>query len=54
MRPSRIDAEKMAEDAEGDIAIRFVDENDLREIFVKAVSAKRTLKKNRPSSLIWS
>ena len=35
----------MAEDAESDIAIRFVDEND-------SVSAKRKLKKNRPSSLV--
>ena len=39
---------KMAEDAESDIAIRFVDENDYREISAKAVSAKRKLKKNRP------
>ena len=31
----------MAEDAESDIAIRFVDENDYREISAKAVSAKR-------------
>ena len=38
----------MAEDAESDIAIRFVDENDHREISAKAVSAKRNLKKNRP------
>ena len=36
---------KMAEDAESDIAIRFVDENDYREISAKAVSAKRKLKK---------
>ena len=43
---------KMAEDAESDIAIRFVDENDYREIPAKAVSAKRKLKKNRPSSLV--
>ena len=35
----------MAEDAESDIAIRFVDEND-------SVSAKRKLKKNRPSWLV--
>ena len=35
---------KMAEDAESDIAIRFVDENDWREISAKAVSAKRKLK----------
>ena len=42
---------KMAEDAESFIAIRFVDENDYREISAKAVSAKRKLKKNRPSSL---
>ena len=39
----------MAEDAENDIAICFVDENDYREISAKAVSAKRKLKKNRPS-----
>ena len=43
---------KMVEDADSDIAIRFVDENDYREIFAKAVSAKRKLKKNRPSSLV--
>ena len=43
---------KMAEDAESDIAICFVDENDQREISAKAVSAKRKLKKNRPSSLV--
>ena len=42
---------KMAEDAKSDIAIRFVDENG-REISAKAVSAKRKLKKNRPSSLV--
>ena len=42
---------KMEEEAESDIAIRFVDENDYREISAKAVSAKRKLKKNRPSSL---
>ena len=41
---------KMAEEAESDIAIRFVDENEYREISAKAVSAKRKLKKNRPSS----
>ena len=41
----------MAEVAESDIAIRFVDESDYREISAKAVSAKRKLKKNRPSSL---
>ena len=39
---------KMAEDAESDIAIRFVDENDYREISAKAVSAKRKLKKESP------
>ena len=33
--------DNMAEDAESDIAIRFVDENDYREISAKAVSAKR-------------
>ena len=37
---------KLAEDAESDIAIRFVDENDYREISAKAVSAKRKLKTN--------
>ena len=41
----------MGEDAESDIAIRFVDENDYREISAKAVSAKRK-KKNRPASLV--
>ena len=43
---------KMAEDAESDIAIRFVDGNDYKEISAKAVSAKRKLKKNLPSSLV--
>ena len=43
---------KMAEDAESDIAIRFVDENDYSEISAKAVSAKPKLKKNRPPSLV--
>ena len=43
---------KMAQDAERDIAICFVDENDYREISAKAVSAKRKLKKNRPFSLV--
>ena len=43
---------KMAEDSESDIAIRLVDENDYSEISAKAVSAKRKLKKNRPSSLV--
>ena len=43
---------KMAEDGESDIAIRFVDENDYREISAKVVSAKQKLKKNRPSSLV--
>ena len=42
----------MAEDAERDTAIRFVDENDEREISAKTVTAKRKLKKNRPSSLV--
>ena len=32
---------KMAEDAESDIAISFVDENDYREISAKDVSVKR-------------
>ena len=43
---------KMAEDAESGIAIRLVDESDCREISAKAVSAKRKLKKNRPSFLV--
>ena len=43
---------KMAEDAKSDIAIRFVDENNYRGISAKVVSAKRKLKKNRPSSLV--
>ena len=38
----------MAEDAESDIAIRFVDENDWSEISAKAVSAKRKIKKELP------
>ena len=42
----------MAEDVESFIAIRFVDENDYREISAKAVSAKRKSKKNRPSSFV--
>ena len=44
--------DKMAEDAESDIAIRFVDEDDYREISAKAVSAKQKLKQNHPSSLV--
>ena len=32
---------KMAEDAESDISIRFVDENNQREISAKAETAKR-------------
>ena len=44
--------DKMAEDAESDIAIRFVDEDDYREISAKAVSAKQKLIQNRPSSLV--
>ena len=43
---------KMAEDEEIDIAIRFVDENDCRQISPKAVPAKRKFKKNCPSSLV--
>ena len=43
---------KMADDAESDMAIRFVDEKDYREISAKAVSTKRKLKKNPPSSLV--
>ena len=42
----------MAEDAESDITIRFVDENNYREISAKAVSAKWKLRKNRPSWLV--
>ena len=42
----------MAEDAESDIAIRSVDEKENKEISAKAVSVKRKLKKNRPSSLV--
>ena len=38
----------MADDADSDIAIRFVDENDWREISIKAVSAKWKLKKESP------
>ena len=36
---------KMAKDAENNIAIRFVHENDHREISAKTVSAKRKLKR---------
>ena len=43
---------KMAEDAEIDIAIRLVDENDYREISAKAVSAKWKLEQKCPSSLV--
>ena len=43
---------EIAEDVESDIAIRFVDENDYREISAKAVLAKLKLKRNRPSSLV--
>ena len=39
---------RMAEDAESDIAIRFVEEDDYREISARAVSAKRKLKKESP------
>ena len=39
---------KMAEDAESNIAIRFVDKNDYREIFAEPVSAKWKLKKESP------
>ena len=37
---------KMADVAESDIAIRFVDEKDYREISAKAVTVKRKLKRN--------
>ena len=43
---------KMVDDADSNIAIRLVDENDYREISAKAVSAKRKLKKNRLYSLV--
>ena len=43
---------KMAKEAESDIAICFVDENDYREISAKVASAKGKLKKNRLSSLV--
>ena len=43
---------KMAGDAESDIAIRIVDENDYREISAKAVSVKQKFKKSRPSWLV--
>ena len=43
---------KMVEDAESDISIRFVGENDYSEISAKAVSVKRTLKKNCPFSVV--
>ena len=43
---------KMAEEAESDIDFLFVAENDLRETSAEAVSAKRKLKKNRPSPLV--
>ena len=43
---------KMGEDAKGDFAIPFGDENDYSEISAKAVSAKPKLKKNRSSSLV--
>ena len=52
--PHELRQKKMAEDAESNIAIRFVNENDERGISSKAVSAKRKLKKNRPSSLVYS
>ena len=44
--------DKIAEDAESDIAIRFVDENENKDISAKAVSAKRKFKENRPSPLV--
>ena len=40
---------KMAEDAESEIAICFVDENNQREITAKAVLAKTEIKKESPS-----
>ena len=45
---------KMGEDAESDIAIRFVEENYYREISAKAVSAKRKLKRISIPSLFPS
>ena len=51
--PERIKTQnEIAEDVESDIAIRFVDENDYREISAKPVLAKLKLKRNRPSSLV--
>ena len=47
----KLTQKKMAQDAESDIAIRFVDENNNREISAKAVSAKRKLIKILPSFL---
>ena len=45
---------KMAGDVESEIAIRFVDDNDYREISATAVSAKRKLKKSRPFWIVSS
>ena len=41
----------MAGDAENDVAICFVNENDYRKISAKAVSAKQKFKKSRASWL---
>ena len=41
---------KMAEDADSDVAIHFVHENDYREISAKAVSAERKLKEDEKVS----
>ena len=51
--PHELTQNKMAEDAESDIAIRFVDEKDYRKIFAKAVSAKRKLKKRIALPLLY-
>ena len=39
---------KMVEDAESDIAVCFVDENDYRKISAKAVSVRTEIKKESP------
>ena len=49
MHTHELTQNKMAEDAESDIAIRFD-----RELSAKAESAKLKLKKNRPSWLVSS
>ena len=44
----------MAGDMESENAIRFVDDNDYREISAKAVSVKRKLKKSCPFWIVSS